>query len=142
MKTSTVKPPAPEWVILDAEGQNLGRLSAKVASVLRGKHRPTFSPHAIYGDHVVVINASKLAIHPVKMRRKVYSKHSGYIGHLKTVGLDKLFEEKPVSVIERAVRGMLPKNRLRNEMMKRLHVFAESEHPHEAQQPQVLTITK
>jgi len=135
MKTSTVKPSAPKWLLVDAEGQSLGRLSAKVASVLRGKHKPSFSPHEIHGDHVVVINAGNLQFHPTKLYRKKYYKHTGYTGNLKTTSLKAALEKDPTKVIERAVKGMLPKNRLRNEMMKRLHVFAESDHTYSAQKP-------
>lgn len=135
MKTSTVKPEAPKWILLDADGQNLGRLATKAASFLRGKHRPSFSPHQLCGDHVVIINASKLKFHPVKLRRKTYSKHTGYIGHLRTTSLDKMMQDRPTEVIERAVKGMLPSNRLRVSMLKRLHVFAEAEHKYDAQKP-------
>jgi len=135
MKTSTPKPPAPQWVLIDAEGQNLGRLSAQIATILRGKHRPEFTPHQICGDHIVVVNAAKLHFHPTKYRRKEYFRHTGYFGHLKKRSLTEMMERKPTEVITKAVRGMLPANRLRKDMLKRLHVFAESEHPHEAQQP-------
>ena len=140
MKTSTMKPPAPKWILVDAADKNLGRLAAQVASLLRGKHRPGFSPHQLWGDQVVVINASKLKFHPVKLRRKTYFKHSGYIGHLRATSLETMMEERPVQVIEKAVQGMLPKNRLRAQMLKRLHVFAESEHTHEAQKPVPLAV--
>ncbi len=139
MKTTIVKPSAPKWILIDAEGQSLGRLSASAASMLRGKHKPSFSPHQIYGDHVVVINASKLDFQPAKFHRKVYSRHTGFIGSLKSITLGDLFKKDPSQVIEKAVKGMLPKNRLRKEMMKRLHVYADSEHNHEAQKPEPLT---
>ena len=139
MKTTIVKPEAPKWILIDAEGQSLGRLAASTASILRGKHKPSFSPHQIYGDHVVVINASKLSFQSAKLHRKQYARHTGFIGSLKVISLGDLFKQNPVQVIEKAVKGMLPKNKLRNEMMKRLHVYAESEHNHGAQKPQPLT---
>ena len=142
MKTTTVKEPAMKWVLIDAEGQNLGRLAARVAMLLRGKHRAEFSPHMICGDHVVIINAAKLNFHPTKLRRKQYVRHSGYLGHLRTTSLESMMEKKPTEVIERAVKGMLPSNRLRPTMLKRLHVFADAEHTHTAQQPEALTLTR
>jgi len=140
MKTTIVKPQAPKWFLVDAEGQSLGRLSAQVAAILRGKNKPSFSPHQVCGDHVVITNASGLSFHSSKLYRKKYSRHTGYTGGLKTVTLGALFSKDPVQVIERAVKGMLPKNRLRKEMMKRLHVCSGSEHEHAAQKPQLLTI--
>ena len=92
MKTTIVKPEAPKWILIDAEGQSLGRISASTASILRGKHKPSFSPHQIYGDHVVVINASKLDFQPAKFHRKVYSRHTGFIGSLKSITLGDLFK--------------------------------------------------
>ena len=136
MKTTIVKPSAPRWLLIDAEGQNLGRLAAEVAALLSGKHRPAFSPHQVHGDQVIVVNAAQLKFHPVKFRRKVYRKHTGYIGHLKTKSLGAMMEERPEEVIERAVKGMMPHNRLRKEMLKRLHVSAGLEHDHAAQQPE------
>ncbi|MFA7682380.1 MAG: 50S ribosomal protein L13 [Candidatus Peribacteraceae bacterium] len=141
MKTSTIPPAAPEWHIVDAEGQSPGRLSADIATVLRGKHRPSFSPHQMCGDHVIVINAEKIKLQSTQLYRKVYYKHTGYLGHLKTTTLGKMMEKNPCSVLERAVKGMLPKNRLRIEMLKRLHVVPGAEHPHEAQKPTPLSFT-
>jgi len=135
MKTSTIPPSAPRWVLIDAEGKNLGRIAARVSMILRGKHRASFSPHQISGDHVVVINAGKLTFTASKFRRKTYYKHSGYLGHLKATPLAKMLAEKPAKVIEKAVYGMLPINRLRAKAMLRLHVFAGSEHTHTAQKP-------
>lgn len=139
MKTTTVKEPASKWVIIDAEGQNLGRLAARVAFMLRGKHRASFSAHKVTGDNVIVINASKLKFHPTKLTRKQYVSHSGYLGHIRTTSLERMMEKKPESVIERAVKGMLPANRLRPTLLKRLHVYADAEHKHEAQKPEVLS---
>ncbi len=140
MRTTIVKPQAPKWILIDAADQSLGRLSAQIATMLRGKHKPQFSPHQMHGDHVVVINASKLKFQPAKLHRKKYFTHTGYFGNLKTITLGALFEKDPVKVIEKAVKGMLPKNRLRNEMMKRLHVSADDSHEYEAQKPELLTI--
>lgn len=136
-----MKPEAPKWLLVDAEGQSLGRLSAKVASVLRGKHKPSFSPHEIHGDHVVVVNAGKLQFHPTKLYRKKYYKHTGYTGNLKTSTLKEAMEKDPTKVIEKAVKGMLPDNRLRNKMLKRLHVFPESDHTLLAQKPVPLPLS-
>tara|TARA_B100002003_G_C13908719_1_gene442340 strand:- start:231 stop:659 length:429 start_codon:yes stop_codon:yes gene_type:complete len=135
MKTSTVPAPAPMWVLVDAEGQSLGRMAAKVAHVLRGKHRPTFSPHQLCGDHVVIINASKLSIPQKKLMQKMYRKHSGYIGHLRSKTMGKMMEESPEKVVQLAVKGMLPSNRLRPQILKRLHVFTDENHSYAAQKP-------
>lgn len=142
MKTSHPKPAEPKWILVDAEGQNLGRLAVQIANILRGKTKASFSPHQLCGDHVVVINASKLHFHPTKHRRKVYVKHSGYLGHLKTFSLQQMIDTKPTVMVEKAVKGMLPRNRLARQMLKRLHVFAEAEHTHEAQKPVALTASK
>lgn len=140
MKTSTIPVSAPAWHIVDLDGANLGRTAAKIALVLRGKNKVDFSPHQLCGDHVVVINAAKLDLHPTKLYRKSYVKHTGYIGHMSRMFLGEKMEKDPTDVIIRAVKGMLPKNRLRIQMLKRLHVFADAEHPHTAQQPQELTV--
>lgn len=142
MKTSHPKPAEPKWILIDAEGQNLGRMATRIATILRGKHRASFSPHQLCGDHVVVINAQKLEFHPTKHRRKVYVKHTGYIGHLKTWSLQDMIDKKPTHMVTLAVKGMLPKNRLSSKMLKRLHVFADAEHTHEAQKPEPLTLSK
>ena len=139
MKTSTIPVSAPAWHIVDADGANLGRTAAAIATVLRGKHKPEYSPHQLCGDHVVVINASKLGLHPTKLYRKSYVKHTGYLGHFKRMFLGEKMEKDPADVIVRAVKGMLPKNRLRAQMLKRLHVFADAEHPHAAQKPTALS---
>ncbi|MCF7844252.1 MAG: 50S ribosomal protein L13 [Kiritimatiellales bacterium] len=135
MKTSTIPTSAPKWLMIDAEGQSLGRLSTQVATLLRGKHRPEFSPHQLCGDQVVVINAAKLNFHPTKLHRKVYNRHTGFMGHLKTMNLKELMEKDPTQVIEKAVKGMLPANRLRPQMLKRLHVYVDDKHEHDAQKP-------
>lgn len=140
MKTSSPKPAEPKWVLIDAKGQNLGRMAAEIATILRGKHKPSFVPHQLCGDHVVVINAKELEFHPAKHRRKVYVKHTGYLGHMKVWNLQDMLEKRPTDMVTLAVKGMLPKNKLANQMMKRLHVFAENEHQHEAQKPEPLTL--
>lgn len=139
MKTSHPKPADPKWILVDAKGQNLGRMATTIATILRGKNKATFSPHQLCGDHVVVINAKELEFHPTKHRRRVYVKHTGYIGHLKSWSLQQMLDQKPENLVERAVKGMLPKNRLSRQMMKRLHIFAGAEHAHTAQQPTPLT---
>lgn len=140
MKTTYATSPAPAWTLIDAEGQSLGRLSTEAAKRLRGKHKPNFAPHQLCGDHVIVINAAKMAIRPKSAQRKMYRKHTGYFGHLREQTLGALLEKKPAEVIERAVRGMLPRNRLRAEMLKRLHVFPDASHGFEAQQPLSITL--
>ncbi|PIR53941.1 50S ribosomal protein L13 [Candidatus Peregrinibacteria bacterium CG10_big_fil_rev_8_21_14_0_10_42_8] len=139
MKTSHPKPEAPQWVIVDAKGKNLGRMATTIATALRGKNKVTFSPHQLCGDHVVVINAKELDFHPTKHRRRVYVKHTGYLGHLKSWSLQQMLDQKPTALVERAVKGMLPKNRLSRQMLKRLHIFPGAEHPHTAQQPTPLS---
>ncbi len=140
MKTSMPKPAEPQWILIDAEGQNLGRLAAKVAMILRGKTKASFTPHQLCGDHVIVINARKLHFHPTKHRRKVYVKHTGYLGHIQTRSLQDMIDKKPTDMIKIAVKGMLPKNRLAQRMLKRLHVSADATHKHEAQTPVSLTL--
>lgn len=141
MKTSSPKPAEPQWILIDAKDQNLGRLAAKIATILRGKHKPSFSPHQLCGDHVIVTNAEKLYFHPTKHRRKVYVTHSGYLGHIKTKSLQEMIDKKPTEMIEIAVKGMLPKNKLARQMLKRLHVVTGEQHMHEAQKPTPLTLT-
>lgn len=139
MKTSHPKPEAPKWVLVDAKGKNLGRMATTIATALRGKNKVTFSPHQLCGDHVVVINAKELDFHPTKHRRRVYVKHTGYLGHLKSWSLQQMLDQKPTKLVEQAVKGMLPKNRLSRQMMKRLHIFPGAEHTHTAQQPTPLS---
>jgi large subunit ribosomal protein L13 len=129
-----------KWWVVDAEGQVLGRLASSIAARLRGKHNPLFTPHVDTGDAVIVINADKIVLTGNKWDQKNYYRHSGYIGGLKTVVAKKLLEDKPEDLVRFAVKGMLPKNRLGRAMFKKLKVYAGSDHPHEAQQPQVLTI--
>ncbi len=141
MKTTTVPVTAPAWHLVDADGQTIGRLAAKIAHVLRGKHKPTFSPHQLCGDHIVLVNVEKLAVTPAKAMKKLYRDHTGYPGHLKTRTLGKVMKEDPAEAIERAVKGMLPANRLRPQMLKRLHVFQGAEHTYAAQKPAPLTLS-
>lgn len=124
-----------EWWVIDAEGVNLGRLATKVATVLRGKHKPTYTPHIDGGDCVIVINASKVNLTGNKLDDKIYYNHSGYTGGLRERTARTMREDYPVEMIERAVKGMLPKGRLGRQMYKKLFVYAGSEHPHMAQKP-------
>jgi large subunit ribosomal protein L13 len=128
------------WFLVNAEGVVLGRLATRVATILRGKHKRTFSPHLDGGDHVVVVNAQKVHLTGRKGRDKLYRTHSGYIGSLREVTADQMRERHPERVIEWAVQGMLPKNRLGRAMAKKLKVYRGTAHPHQAQQPQPLEI--
>ena len=124
-----------KWFVVDADGQVLGRLASRVATVLRGKHKPTFAPHLDVGDHVVVINAEKIHLTGRKLKDKLYRWHSGYIGGLREVPAEQMLRSHPERVIEWAVQGMLPKNRLGRAMAKKLKVYRGAAHPHAAQQP-------
>ena len=123
------------WYVIDAEGQNLGRLATKVANVLRGKHKPTYTPHIDCGDYVIVVNASKINLTGNKLEQKIYYNHSGYTGGLRERTARVMKESYPVEMVERAVKGMLPKGRLGRQMYKKLFVYADESHPHQAQQP-------
>ena len=127
------------WYILDAEGQSLGRVAAKAAHILRGKHKPTYAPHADCGDHVIIINTDKAVLTGKKLDQKVYYRHSEYVGSLKETTLREMLNKHPERVIESAVKGMLPKGPLGREMYTKLHVYAGPDHKHEAQKPEVLT---
>ena len=129
-----------KWYVVDAAGQPLGRLASKVAHVLRGKHRPEFTPHVDTGDYVIVVNAGDVKVTGRKLQDKMYYRHTGYIGNMKSTNLEKLLAEKPEKAIQYAVKGMMPKNPLGRAMYKKLRVFAGAEHPHEAQQPKPLEI--
>jgi large subunit ribosomal protein L13 len=137
MKTYSPKPEHIErrWYVVDASGQVLGRLASEVAALLRGKHKPIFAPHMDTGDHVIVINADKVAVTGGKELKKVAYRHSGYPGGIRGVRYDELLSTRPVFAVEKAVRGMLPKNRLGRSMIRKLHVIAGAEHPHGPQQP-------
>lgn len=142
MNTFMANPDTTErkWYLVDANGKTLGRLASELASVLRGKNKPQFTPHVDTGDFVIVINAEKVVVSGHKLQDKLYRHHSGYVGGLKTMTLKEMLEKKPTEVIEHAVRGMLPKGALGNQMYKKLHVYAGPEHPHAAQQPEELKI--
>ncbi len=124
------------WWVVDAEGLPLGRLASEVAALLRGKHKATFAPHADMGDHVIVVNAEKVAVSRDKSKTKIYYRHSGFPGGLKAESFEALRERRPEVIVERAVRGMLPKNRLGRQMGRKLKVYAGPDHPHQAQKPQ------
>lgn len=142
MKTYMATPSTIErkWYVVDAADKTLGRLAAEVAKVLRGKHKPTFTPHMDTGDHVIIINADKVRLTGKKLVQKVYFRHSGYLGGDKYTKAGDMLAKNPVRMVELAVRGMVPHNRLGSQIIKKLHVYAGSEHPHAAQKPEVLTI--
>ena len=145
MKTYSAKPSDIEhrWFVVDAEGMVLGRLATEIARVIRGKHKPMFTPHMDTGDNVIVINASKVKVTGRKLEGKLYYKHTGYMGHERFTSLGKMLAKHPERVIENAVYGMLPKTALGRQVLRRkLRVFAGADHPHVAQQPAVLTFTK
>jgi len=129
-----------KWYVVDAKGRTLGRLASEVAQVVRGKHKPIYSPSTDVGDYVIVVNAEQVSVTGRKLDQKMYYRHSGYPGGLKEISLRRMLEEHPTRVIELAVRGMLPKNRLGRKMIKKLKVYAGAEHPHEAQQPEPLDL--
>jgi large subunit ribosomal protein L13 len=142
MKTYSVKAGEIErvWWIVDAEGKILGRVATEVARILRGKHKPTYTPHLDTGDYVVVVNADKIELSGRKADQKEYFRHSGYMGGEKFIPFRRMLEKHPERVIELAVKGMLPKNALGRNMRSKLRVYAGAEHPHEAQNPQVLNL--
>ncbi len=129
-----------KWYVVDAEGQTLGRLAVEVAKVLRGKNKPTFTPHVDTGDHVIVVNADKIVLTGKKLEQKTYFRHSGYPGGTTFTPAGKMLADKPQRVIELAVKGMLPKNSLGRQMYCKLNVYAGANHPHSAQQPEVLEL--
>ncbi|HZR15512.1 MAG TPA: 50S ribosomal protein L13 [Acidimicrobiia bacterium] len=142
MPTYSPKPSDIEraWHVVDADGAVLGRLATEVATLLRGKHKAIWAPHVDTGDHVIVVNAAKLAITPRKADQKLYYRHSGYPGGLRKTNLAHVLERDPEKVVRLAVRGMLPKNRLGRSMLRKLRVYAGPTHPHAAQQPQPRTL--
>ncbi|MDO8546496.1 MAG: 50S ribosomal protein L13 [Nitrospirales bacterium] len=129
-----------KWYVVDAEGKTLGRLATQVAIVLRGKHKPTFTPHVDTGDHVIVVNAEKIHLTGDKVRQKTYYRHSGYPGGLKSETVKDLLERKPYVIVERAIKGMLPKTKLGKQIGRKLNVYAGPTHPHKAQQPEALAV--
>jgi large subunit ribosomal protein L13 len=128
------------WHLVDAEGKTLGRLAARVAGILRGKHRPTFTPNVDLGDHVVIVNAEKIHLTGNKMKDKLYRHHSGYPGGLKTTSAEHLYRKDPTELLVRAIEGMLPKNPLGNGMAKKLRVYTGPNHPHHAQRPEPISL--
>ncbi|MGV6852578.1 MAG: 50S ribosomal protein L13 [bacterium] len=136
-KTETVER---DWFVIDAEDMILGRMATEIARRLRGKHKPEYTPHVDTGDYIVVINAEKVKVTGNKFKDKMYHWHTGYIGNLKSVPFDKMQAEHPERIIEKAVKGMIPRNPLGRAMMRKLKVYAGTEHPHTAQQPQTLEI--
>ena len=142
MKTYVAKPQTVErdWCLVDATDKTLGRLASELASRLRGKHKPVFTPHVDTGDHIIVVNAEKIRVTGKKLEGKTYYRHTGYIGNLKSINLGKQLELHPERVIQSAVKGMLPRNPLGRAMFRKLHVYAGPEHPHTAQQPKELDI--
>ena len=141
MKTFMASPATIErkWYVVDAEGCTLGRLASGVASVLRGKNKPQFTPHVDTGDYVIVVNADKIKVTGKKMDQKIYYNHSDYVGGMKETTLKEMLAKHPERVIEHAVKGMLPKGPLGRQMYTKLHVYAGAEHPHAAQKPETLT---
>ena len=129
-----------QWLVVDADGQTLGRLATRVARLLTGKHKPTYSTHIDTGDHVIVINAEKIRVTGNKLESKRYYRHSGYPGGLREESLDHLLARRPEEVVRRAVKGMVPKTKLGNAQMKKLRIYVGSTHPHEAQQPKTLEL--
>lgn len=129
-----------KWYVVDASGKTLGRLATQVAIVLRGKHKPTFTPHMDTGDHVIVVNAEKVHLTGDKVRTKTYYRHSGYPGGLKSETVKDVLARKPSAILERAIKGMLPKTSLGKQMARKLNVYAGPSHPHHAQQPEALTL--
>lgn len=125
-----------KWYVLDAEGKVLGRLAAEAARILRGKHKPDFTPHLDTGDHVIVINAGKIVLTGNKLKNKMYYRHSGYPGGLKATNYETLMKTRPVLAVEKAIVGMLPHNRLGADMARKLKVYSGSDHPHQAQKPE------
>lgn len=129
-----------KWYVIDAEGKTLGRLASEAAAILRGKHKPTFTPHVDTGDHVIIINAEKVKLTGKKWTDKLYRFHSQYPGGLKTFTAKDMIQNRPVKMVELAIRGMLPKNRLGRQMFRKLNVYVGPEHPHQAQKPEVWEI--
>lgn len=142
MKTFVAKPAEVkrDWFVIDAEGQTLGRLATEVAVRLRGKHKAEYTPNVDTGDYIVIVNAEKVAVTGRKSKQKMYHRHTGYPGGLKSMSFEKLIDHKPERVIELAVKGMIPRNPLGRAMLKKLKVYAGVDHPHTAQQPKELKI--
>ncbi len=139
-KTYVPKEIEPKWVLVDAQGKTLGRLASEIAKILRGKHRPDFTPNVLTGDYVVVINAEKVRLTGSKLQQKVYTRYSGYPSGLKRIPAGEMLERHPERVLQHAVKGMLPKGPLGRRMLKRLKVYAGSQHPHAAQKPEPIEL--
>ena len=141
-KTYTPKPGdvEREWFVVDATDLPLGRLASEIAQILRGKHKPTYAPHIDVGDHVIVINADQVAVTSGKSQSKIYYQHSGFPGGIKAESFEELRERRPEAIVERAVRGMLPKTKLGRQMLRKLKVYVGTDHPHEAQKPKTLEL--
>jgi large subunit ribosomal protein L13 len=142
MKTVFVKPASVErkWFVINADGKILGRVAAKAASIVRGKEKAVYAPHQELGDFVVVVNAEKIAVTGRKAQQKLYHRHSGYVGGLKTVNFEKLISRHPSAPLENAIKGMLPKGPLGRKLLKNVKVYAGAEHPHGAQNPQAIEL--
>ena len=143
MRTTHITKPAEvtrKWYVVDAKGKNLGRLSSQIAHILRGKHKPIFSPNVDTGDYVIVVNADQVEVTGRKMDQKTYVRYSGYIGNRKETKLKDMLKRKPEFVLTHAIKGMLPKNNLGRKMMTKVFVYAGPEHKHQAQQPEVLEL--
>ena len=142
MKTFSAKPETVrrDWFVVDADGKTLGRLATEIARRLRGKHKPEYTPHVDTGDYIVVVNAEKIRVTGNKMKDKMYHHHTGYIGNLKSMSLEKLMEKAPERALQQAVKGMLPRNPLGRKMLGKLRIYVGPEHEHQAQQPTPLEI--
>ena len=142
MKTFSAKKEdiKPKWHMIDANGEILGRLAVTVAKVIRGKHKPTFTPHVDTGDFVIIINAHKVRLTGNKMKNKTYYRHTGYPGGIRSISAEKLLQKKPEEVLRKAIRGMLPKNSLGRHILKKAKIYASADHPHSAQQPVELVL--
>lgn len=142
MKTFSAKPESVkrDWFLVDADGKTLGRLASEIARRLRGKHKTEYTPHVDTGDYIVVVNAEKIAVTGNKMADKMYYRHTGYVGNMKSANLTEMLERNPERVLQLAVKGMMPKNPLGRAMQRKLKIYAGTEHPHAAQQPQALDI--
>lgn len=135
MKTSYPKPARPDWYTVDATGQVLGRLSVRIADAIRGKDKPGYVPHQPCGAHIIVLNADKIKLSGAKIEQKMYYRHTGYFGGLKETSVKRMMEEDPTKIIHLSVKGMLPKNAMRERQLKRLHIYTGTEHEHAAQKP-------
>lgn len=142
MKTYIIRPNSinRKWYVIDADGKKLGRLASEIASLLRGKHKPEFTPHLDIGDYVIVINAEKIVLTGNKESQKLYRRHTGYVGNLKTISYKDMLKKHPERIVEIAIKGMIAHNKLSKQILSKLHVYSGSEHPHQAQKPEVLEI--